>query len=145
MYFICFFCFKQWQNFIFLNQDYCFKLECTFYLSVNVFSSKVPTEGNIGMSPIGWGHNFTCWLSSEPCKDLAICKEKEVPSILNYFKTLSIGPLLGIEPTPSQSAVKLSTDWVNPARTVAIAVDNYCLIFPYVCIFNWRASDCVCI
>ena len=31
------------------------------------------------------------------------------------FKTLSIGPALGIEPATSRSAVKRSTDWANPA------------------------------
>ena len=29
---------------------------------------------------------------------------------LSYFKTLSIGPILGIEPATSRSAVKRSTD-----------------------------------
>ena len=43
------------------------------------------------------------------------CSAKEVPSFLSHFKTLSIGPAPGIEPTTSRSAVKRSTDWVNPA------------------------------
>ena len=37
--------------------------------------------------------------SSEQREGLAICREKAVPSFLSYFKTLSIGPALGIEPT----------------------------------------------
>ena len=36
------------------------------------------------------------------------------PSFLSYFKTLSIGPVLGIEPATSRSVVKRSTDWANP-------------------------------
>ena len=107
---LCFFCFKQWQNSIFLNQDYCFNLKYTFYLSVNVFSSNVPIEGTIVMSPTGRELHFTCMWSSEPCKDLAICRAKEVPSFLSYFKTLSIGPLLEIKPTTSHS------HWANPAH-----------------------------
>ena len=51
---------------------------------------------------------FTC--SSVPRKGLAVCRAKEVPSFLSYFKTLSIGPSQGIEPTTSRSAVKRSTD-----------------------------------
>ena len=39
---------------------------------------------------------------------------KEVPSFLSYFKTLSSGSALGIEPTTSCSAVKHSTNWANP-------------------------------
>ena len=78
-----FFGFKQWQNSIFLNQDYCFKLKCTFYLSVTVFPSKVPIEGTTAMSPTGRDRHFTCMWSSEPCKDLAICRAKEVPSFLS--------------------------------------------------------------
>ena len=35
---------------------------------------------------------------------------KGVPSFLSYFKTLSIGPAPGIEPSTSCSAVKRSTD-----------------------------------
>ena len=100
----------------FLNQDYCFKLKCTFYLSVNVFSSKVLIESTIVMSPTGRELHFTCMWSSEPCKDLAICRAKEVPSFLSYFKTLSVGLLLEIKPTTSHSAVKFCTDWANPAH-----------------------------
>ena len=32
-----------------------------------------------------------------------------------YFKTLSFGPVRGIEPVASRSTVKLSADWANPA------------------------------
>ena len=46
---------------------------------------------------------------------------KEVPSFLSYFKTLSIGPAPGIEPTTSHSAVKPSTDCANP---VAVQVKD---------------------
>ena len=40
--------------------------------------------------------------SFEPHKGLAVCRAKEVPSFLSYVKTLSIGPMPGIEPaTPA--------------------------------------------
>ena len=39
-----------------------------------------------------------------------ICRAKAVPSILNYFKTLSISPDPEIEPATFRSAVKPSTD-----------------------------------
>ena len=60
-------------------------------------------------------HHFT-W-SSEPREGPAICREKPVPSFLSHFKTLSIDPALGIEPTTStsHSAVKRSIDWANHA------------------------------
>ena len=48
-------------------------------------------------------HHFT-W-SSEPREGLACCSAKGVPSFLGYFKTLSIGPVPGIEPATSCSAV----------------------------------------
>ena len=35
----------------------------------------------------------------------SLLQYKEVPSFLSYFKTLSIGPALGIEPATSRSAV----------------------------------------
>ena len=87
------------------------------YLSVNVFSTKVP---------IGPGHYFyvSYWRrdrhftwSSEPREGPAACRAKGVPSFLSYFKTLSIGPAPEIEPATSRSAVKGSTDWANPVRS----------------------------
>ena len=66
-----------------------------------------------------WGHYFyvSYWRrdrhftwSSEPREGLAICKAKEVPSFLSYFKTLSIGLVSGIEFVTSHSAVKRSTN-----------------------------------
>ena len=39
-----------------------------------------------------------------------ICRAKEVPSFLNYFKALSIDPDLEIKPATFRSAVKRSTD-----------------------------------
>ena len=75
-----------------------------------------------------WGHyiNVSYWRrdrhftwSSEPREGLAICRAKAVPSFLRYFKTLSIGPTPGIEPTTSRSAVKRSTDWANPAMRLS--------------------------
>ena len=81
-------------------------------MSVNVFSMKVLIGDTIFMSPRRDRH-FT-W-SSEPCEGLAICRAKAVPSFLSHFKTLSVGPVPGIEPTTSHSVVKHSTDCFNPA------------------------------
>ena len=82
-------------------------------MSVNVFSTKVLIGDTIFyVSYRRWDRHFT-W-SSEPREGQAVWMAKEVPSFLSYFKTLSIGPAPGIEPTTSRSAVKPSTDWANP-------------------------------
>ena len=66
-----------------------------------------------------WGHYFhvSNWKrdrhftwSSELCRGLVACSAKAVPSFLSYFKTLSIGPVLGIGPATSHLAVKCYTD-----------------------------------
>ena len=57
-----------------------------------------------------WGRHFA-W-SSEPRKGTSSrlqCKGSTF-IFLSYFKTLSVGPLPGIEPGSSRSAVKRSTD-----------------------------------
>ena len=51
--------------------------------------------------------------SSEPPNGLAAHTAKGVPSFLSQFKTLSVGPVSGIEPATtatSRSAVKRSTN-----------------------------------
>ena len=53
-------------------------------------------------------------LSSEPREGSVILRVKPEPSFLSYLNTLSIGPVSGIEPATSRSAVKRSTDWANP-------------------------------
>ena len=83
------------------------------YLSVNVFSTKVLTGDTIfHVSYWRWDRRFT-W-SSEPHESLPFCRAKGVRSFLSCFKTLSIGPVPGIEPVTSRSAVKRSTDLANP-------------------------------
>ena len=62
---------------------------------------------------------FTCTLSSKPRECLSACSAKEVPSFLSYFKTLSIGPVPGIEPATFCFAVTCSTNWAN---TVAVKI-----------------------
>ena len=69
-------------------------------------------QGKLHESP-NWGHYFYVsnlrrdrhfkW-SSEPRKGLTACSAKGVPSLLSYFKTLSIGPALGIEPATLRSS-----------------------------------------
>ena len=75
-----------------------------FYLSVNVFSTKV-LIGDTIFYVSNWrrDHHFT-W-SSEPCEGLACCSAKGVPSFLSYFMTQSIGPAPGIKPATFRSAV----------------------------------------
>ena len=80
-----------------------------FFLSVNVFSTKVLIGDTIFTSPTGEGTAISTW-SSEPREYPAVWSAKAVPSFLSYFKTLSIGPAPGIEPATSRSAVKRSTD-----------------------------------
>ena len=83
-------------------------------MSVNVFSRKVRK-----CESANWGDyiNVSYWRrdrhftwSSEPREGPAACSAKGVPSFLSYFKTLSIGPVPGIEPATSRSAVKGSAD-----------------------------------
>ena len=75
-----------------------------FYLSVNVFSTKV-LIGDTIFYVSNWRRDrrhFT-WCS-EPREGLPACSAKGVPSFLGYFKTLSIGPAPEIEPATSRSA-----------------------------------------
>ena len=85
-------------------------------MSVNVFSTKVLIGDTNGRD-----RHFT-W-SSEPREGPAACRAKGVPSFLRYFKALSIGPALGIEPATSCSAVKRSTDSANPAAVECECVE----------------------
>ena len=97
------------------------------YLSVNVFITKVL---------ILLGTLFSCLLleTGPPfyvviC--LAACREKVVPSFLSYFKTLSIGPVPGIEPMTSCCTDKCSTDRANPAavkksKNIVKKIIKYC-------------------
>ena len=57
------------------------------YLSVNVFSMKAL----VGDTPTG-------------------SRAKALPPFLSHFKTMSVGPVPGIEPATSHSPVKRSTD-----------------------------------
>ena len=85
-------------------------------MSVNVFSTKaLILLGTLYfcISYWRWDRHFT-W-SSELREGLAICREKAVPPFLSHFKSLSVGPIPGIEVATSRSAVKHSTGWANPA------------------------------
>ena len=75
---------------------------------------RVLIEDTIFTSPTGDRTAILCGL---PHEGLAVCRAKAVPSFLSYFKTLSIGLALGIEPPTFHSAVKRSADWAtrNPA------------------------------
>ena len=80
------------------------KKKMHFYLSVNVFSTKV-LIGDTIFYISNWRRDRHFTWSSEPREGLACCSAKGVPSFLGYFKTLSIGPAPGIEPATSRSAV----------------------------------------
>ena len=67
------------------------------YLSVNVFSTKVLLEDTIFTSPTGTGPPF-----------YVVIQATQRFSII--FKTLSVGPVPGIEPLTSRSAVRCSSD-----------------------------------
>ena len=86
---------------------------CTFYWSVNVFSTKVLIGDTILRLLMETGPPF--YVVIRATRRLAVCSAKEEPSFLSHFKTLSNGPAQGIEPATSRSALKRSTDWVNPA------------------------------
>ena len=54
-------------------------------------------------------------------KDLAVCKAKKVSSFFSYFKTLNIGPALGIETRGlPRSTVMRSIDWTSPTASQRI-------------------------
>ena len=87
--------------------------KCTF-LSVDVFSSKL-LIGDTIIYVCYWRRDRHFARSSESREGLPVCRAKEVPSFLSYFKTQSIGPAPGIEPATFLSAVERSTDLANPA------------------------------
>ena len=60
-----------------------------------------------------WRRDRHLTWSFETREGLAVFMAKALPSFLSYFKTLSIGPVPGIEPATSRSAVKRSTDWAT--------------------------------
>ena len=83
---------------------------------------KVLIGDTIFTSPTGDGTAISTW-SSEPREGPAVCNAKALPSFLSHFKTLSIGPALGIEPMTSGSAVKRSTDWASSATVRNISLN----------------------
>ena len=70
------------------------------YLNVNVCRKKVLSKDIIFTQ----GRHF-----KNHAKGYSFARQRKY-SFLSYFKTLSIGPALGIEPTTSGSAVKRLTD-----------------------------------
>ena len=79
---------------------------------MSVFSTKVPIGDTIFTFRTGDGTAIRC--SSEPGEDLPVCRAKGVPSFLSHFKTLSVGPIPGMELATSRSAVKRSIYRANP-------------------------------
>ena len=65
----------------------CQKKKMHFFLSCNVFSTKVLIGDTIYTSPTGEGTAISTW-SSEPGEGPATCSAKTVPSFFRYFKTL---------------------------------------------------------
>ena len=78
---------------------------------------KVLIGDTIFMSPTGEGTPIIHG-HQEPREGLPVCRAKEVPSFLSYFKTLSTGPAPGIEPANPHFEVKRSANWANPANSV---------------------------
>ena len=73
------------------------------YLSVSAFSTKVLIGDTILMSPTGDGTAIYMVIRG-PARERS--REKAVPSFLRHFKTLSVGPVPGIKPATSRSAVR---------------------------------------
>ena len=113
--------------------------KCT--LIVNVFSAKVLIEDTIFTSPTG---EVTAILRGHPShakvKPLA-GRAKTIPSFLSYFKTLSIGSALEIEPATSCCAVNAlhsfrmiffcpSTEWwyTKPGARKKLSTQTYLFI-----------------
>ena len=86
------------------------------------FSTEVLIRVTISMSPT-WDQTATLC----PSKGLAICRAKAVHvlSMLSYFKTLSTGQVLGIEPRPpALQSSALPTELVLPQLTSQYAQEN---------------------
>ena len=84
------------------------------YLSVNVFSTKALIGDTIFIFTISPTGDGTAILRGHPSH----AKVQPLRQYLQFsviFKTLSIGPVPGIEPATSHSAVKRSTDWAKAA------------------------------
>ena len=81
-----------------------FREKNVFYLSVNVFSSKVQIEDTIFMSPTGDG---TAILRGHPIHAKAN-KANAVPLFLSYCMILSVSPGPRIELAACRSALKPS-------------------------------------
>ena len=75
-----------------------------------ILKARVLKLGSIFTSPCGDATAIYVKYPSEPRKGPAVCRAKEAPSFFSYFKTLSIGPVPGIEPATSRSAVERATD-----------------------------------
>ena len=82
--------------------------EKALYLSVNLISTKVLIGDTIFYVSYWRRDRHFTW-SSEPGEGLLVCRARNVPSFLSYFKTLSFGPGSWIEPATFRSAVKRST------------------------------------
>ena len=84
-------------------------------LSRKVKKSKTKKALFLSTQSTDWGHCLTLVLEPWPPLYVIIrARAKAVLSFLSYFKTLSIVPAPGIEPT-SRSTVKSFTHWANPA------------------------------
>ena len=80
-----------------------------FYLSVNVFSTKVLIGDTTSTSPTGDG---TAILGGHPshAKVWPFARQRQYLHFSVVLEILSIGPVPGIEPATFRSAVKRSTD-----------------------------------
>ena len=82
-------------------------------MSVNVFSTKVLMKDRILMSPTGDGSALLFTWSSEPHEGLVICRAKDVPSFVSYFKTLSIRSGPGDQTHDLTLCIQGSTHWAD--------------------------------
>ena len=73
------------------------------YLNVNVFSTKVLIGTLFLRLLLETGPPFLRGHPSEPREGPGVCSAKAETSIFSYFKTLSIGPVPGIEPATSRA------------------------------------------
>ena len=93
-------------------------------MRIKVFSAKVLIEDTIFTSLSGDG-NAILLGHREPREGLAARSSKGMPSFLSYFKTLimSIGPVLGIEPTTSALQTSaLLTEVILPRKNAIITL-----------------------
>ena len=100
-------------------------------MNVKVFSTKVLIGKLFLRVQLEKGRDRHFTWSSEPREgSLAACRARGVLLFLSYFKTLNIGPVPGIEPATSRSAV--NTLYRLETESFLFKLMDYCFLLSLV-------------